>query len=81
MLNSPLQARLRWSCRRGMLELDLLLLPFLEKQFTNITPEEQELFRELLACEDQDLHSWLVAGQSPTELRFDNLIKRIRACT
>ncbi len=72
------QARLRWNCRRGMLELDLLLLPFFEKKFASLSTTEQALFAELLKCEDQDLHSWLVGQHVPTDMRFISLINQIR---
>ena len=42
--------RLRWSCRRGMLELDVLLGNFLEEAYFGLTPSEQELFVKLLEC-------------------------------
>lgn len=70
--------RLRWSCRRGMLELDLLLLPFFEKQFANLIPEDQILFADLLSCQDQDLYAWLVVNKEPDEKRFLSLIQQIR---
>jgi len=71
-------ARLRWDCRRGMLELDLLLLPFLEKVFPTLTEQEQQLFIELLACTDQDLYIWLIGHEQPSDPKFNQLIKRVR---
>lgn len=47
--------RLYWRCRRGMLELDLLLQPFLEKGFNGLSPREQDVFRELLDLPDAQL--------------------------
>lgn len=71
-------ARLRWSCRRGMLELDLLLLPFLEKVWPKLPEKEQQLFEQLLTCSDQDLYSWLIKYQLPADQTFLPLIERIR---
>lgn len=71
-------ARLRWQCRRGMLELDLLLLPYLENRFTRSTEADQLLFAELLTHTDQDLYAWLVKNEKPQDDRFITLIHLIR---
>jgi len=71
-------ARLRWNCRRGMLELDLMLLPFLEQKFQDLNASDQSLFEELLACQDQDLYRWLVTKEKPSDDRFVHLIQIIR---
>ena len=66
-----------WHSRRGMLELDLLLVPFSQNIFASLSHEEQLLYRDLLAEEDQDLWDWLVIGQKPSDLRFEKIIGRI----
>ncbi len=59
--------RLKWACRRGMLELDLVLMPFLENVYLTLPADEQTLFVELLASEDQDLFGWLMKHtEAPT---------------
>ena len=68
-----------WHSRRGMLELDLLLVPFSQNVFTSLSLEMQLLYRDLLAEEDQDLWDWLVLGRVPPDLRFEKIIKRILA--
>lgn len=71
--------RLRWQCRRGMLELDYLLQGFLDRRFAALSPDEQTLFVELLGCADPDLQAWLVAGLPPADPRYVQLIQQIRA--
>jgi len=73
-------AQLRWSCRRGMLELDLLLGRFLDQHFQDLAAEEQALFQELLAFTDQELFAWLLGGQAPQNPRFIPLLKKINLC-
>ncbi len=51
----PSLGRLRWDCRRGMLELDIVLARFMEQNFERLTPQEVEAFKGLLACSDPDL--------------------------
>jgi len=71
-------AKLRWNCRRGMLELDLLLLPFLERIFPNLSVEDQTLFEKVLACTDQDLYNWLIGHEQPSDTQLTAMIARIR---
>lgn len=52
--------RLRWQCRRGMLELDLLLLPFFDKHYLSLSRSDQAIFEQLLSYPDQDLYRMLV---------------------
>ena len=75
-LSSP--ARLRWACRRGMLELDLLLLPFFEQVFAKLNQQEQKLFEQLLGCNDQELYNWLIKHESVTYPELASLVERVR---
>ncbi len=52
--------RLTWQCRRGMLELDVLLVPFMEEAFRDLPKDDQDRFVRLLDCEDQDLFVWFM---------------------
>ena len=70
--------RLRWASRRGMLELDLVLLPFLDNHFDQISAEEQQLFERLLTEEDQDLFSWLIHRQRPADSDLHRIVCKIR---
>lgn len=56
MSNKIEKNRIRWKCRRGMLELDILLLDFFEKWFDQLTPQEKKLFDELLDQPDVVLY-------------------------
>ena len=44
MTNQGKTERLRWGCRRGMLELDMLLLPFFDEHYLNMTEKEKQSF-------------------------------------
>lgn len=70
--------RLRFQCRRGMLELDIFLQRFLEEAYLKLASEDQELFEELLSCQDQDLFIWLTAREQPTDPAFAKMVKMIR---
>ena len=56
--------RLRWRARRGMLELDILLLDFLERHYSILSPELQTAFGELLEQDDYALWG-MIQGDLP----------------
>lgn len=71
------EARIRWQCRRGMLELDLLLLGFFDRHYLQLDSAAQSLFEQFLTNNDQDLYSWLVKKETPDDLIFVELINKI----
>lgn len=70
--------RLRWRCRRGLLELDLILLDFLDHRFDSLTPSEQEAFNQLLSTPDNTLLAYIQGTQNPTEFELKQIIAKIR---
>ncbi|MEW7973515.1 MAG: succinate dehydrogenase assembly factor 2 [Candidatus Thiodiazotropha endolucinida] len=70
--------RLRWQCRRGMLELDVLLEAFLEQHYSELSPRLQRLFIQLLDFPDPVIHAWCVGGEPPDDEEFSELIAAIR---
>lgn len=69
--------RLFWHSRRGMLELDLLLIPFVKEAFTELSEKDKALYVVFLENEDQDIFSWLLKKGEPSDseqLRMVNLI-------
>jgi len=61
------EKRLRWQCRRGLKELDVLLEPFMEEHYLDLDVEEQALFARLLEEEDVDLLAWLMQYLQPED--------------
>ena len=68
--------RLIWHSRRGMLELDILLEPFVKERYLLLDEALQTDYRELLGCEDQQLFDWLLKKQSPLA-RFEGIVTEI----
>ncbi|MCG8017844.1 MAG: succinate dehydrogenase assembly factor 2 [Candidatus Thiodiazotropha sp. 'RUGA'] len=71
--------RLRWQCRRGMLELDVLLEAFLEQHYSDLPPHMQRQFIQLLEFPDPIIHAWCVGGEKPDDEEFAELVASIRA--
>jgi antitoxin CptB len=71
--------RLRWQCRRGMLELDVLLEAFLDQHYVELPPRLQRHFIQLLDFPDPIIHAWCIGGEKPDDDEFADLIDSIRA--
>ena len=69
--------RLRWHCRRGMLELDVLLIPFLEDRFRTLSLQDQQRFEKLIAEEDQDIFSWMMRSAVPEDAELQCIVEII----
>ena len=77
--NNDIPPRLRWACRRGMLELDMILIRFLENTYPQLPVVDQALFVQLLECNDQDLFRWLLSNETQPEAKFKPILEKIRA--
>ena len=70
--------RLLWASRRGMLELDLILAPFVENVYDSLTEDDQLRFEVLLECEDQTLFMWFMQREQPTDPNMQRILQIIR---
>ena len=70
--------RLRWQCRRGMLELDLLLQGFLDGGYRALSAADKEAFRRLLEYPDQVLLEWMMGRERPVDKEIASVVERIR---
>ena len=71
-------SKVQWRCKRGMLELDLMLQSFCTSIYPDLSLEKQQLFEHLLECEDQDLQRWLVGTEPALDPKLQDLILVIR---
>jgi antitoxin CptB len=69
--------KLRWRCRRGMKELDLLLLRYVEEQFCAASSAHQEAFRALLDAPDPLIYAYCLGQEEPPTPVLSSLIERI----
>ncbi|MBK7541694.1 MAG: succinate dehydrogenase assembly factor 2 [Candidatus Competibacteraceae bacterium] len=71
--------KLRWRCRRGMKELDLLTLGYLERHYPAASAEEQQAFAELLELQDPLLMRYMVGRETPAEPITAQVVSVMRA--
>ena len=70
--------RLFWGSRRGMLELDLILLPFVEQVYPTLDDEDKQRYHLLLEEQDQDLFAWLLKRADPDDPELLKIIAIVR---
>jgi|TARA_Y100000296_G_C5070042_1_gene204429 antitoxin CptB len=63
-----------WHSRRGMLELDVLLLPFAQEAYTQLDDDDQARYRALLDREDPDLFTWFMEHSKPDDPDMERIV-------
>jgi len=71
--------KLRWHCRRGMRELDVLLTNYLDTRYRQAPGAEQEAFRELLDAPDALILGLFLGTHAAPSAAMSALIARISA--
>ena len=69
--------RMRWASRRGMLELDLVLEPFVTARYAELDDLDRQRFQRLMTCEDQDLFAWFLGRQQPEDPELAQIVSQI----
>jgi antitoxin CptB len=69
--------RMRWAARRGMLELDLVLEPFVSVRYTDLDDADRRRFQRLMTCEDQDLFAWFLRREQPRDRELADIVSKI----
>jgi len=77
MSNLDSKAKLRWACRRGMLELDVLFMPFVEDAYDSLSDNEKGIFQRLLAGEDPVLFAWFMGHEECKDEELNFMVKLI----
>lgn len=72
------RARLEWRCRRGMLELDLLLQGFLERGYERLSPAQRLAFERLLELPEATLYALLLGSETSDDREIADVIENIR---
>jgi antitoxin CptB len=79
MLDTARLNRIRWRCRRGMLENDIVLARFLEARSTTLDEGDVAMLDRLLDLTDNDLWDLIAGRQEPRDLQVVPLLQQLRA--
>lgn len=71
-------SRLRWLCRRGMKELDVVMSRYLEQHYATASGAEQGHFRALLEIPDPELYDLLLGRSETSDVELARFIELLR---
>lgn len=77
MAQRPPLAQLRWRCRRGMRELDVVLERYLEQRYASAPIAEQQAFEALLDLPDPQLLAYVMRREEPTDSGWVDVIAKL----
>ena len=69
--------RLRWACRRGMLELDVLFMPFVEEVYDLLSTKDKQVFERLLTEQDPELFAWFMGHKVCEDKELNDMVQLI----
>ena len=72
------ESRLRWRCRRGIKEMDLLLEKFLSEIYPRLDTEEKQGFERFLEEADLDMIGWITGKTRPDNPAYEKFIQRLQ---
>ena len=72
------RGRLRWRCRRGMRELDVLLMRYLERDWPRAGAAQRAAFADLLEWQDPEINALLVGRRAPENEALEDVLECLR---
>lgn len=73
-MNKP---RVKWACRRGMLELDVLFIPFVDEAWDQLSDDNKIIFERLLTCQDPELFAWFMGHEECEDKELNQMVQLI----
>jgi antitoxin CptB len=71
-------ARIRWRCRRGVKELDVLMERFAARCLPRLSPPQAEILARLLEEADPDILDWILERRAPADPAYGPLLTQLR---
>jgi len=72
------KSRIHWACRRGMLELDVAIMPFFKYEYDTLNDTDKKAFVALLKADDPDLFNWMMDHGEPADPELKRIIRLIQ---
>ncbi|HCY92774.1 MAG TPA: FAD assembly factor SdhE [Escherichia coli] len=72
------KSRIQWACRRGMLELDVAIMPFFKFEYETLSDTDKQVFVDLLKSDDPDLFNWLMNHGKPADAELEMMVRLIQ---
>ncbi len=78
-MTSAYRSQLEWRCRRGMRELDVLLMRYLRRDFDSAAPAEKDAFEALLSLQDPEILDLLTGRLVAEDVGIRHVLERLLA--
>lgn len=78
MEDGAVMRRLHWRCRRGLLELDIVLQRFVRQRYPQLTAEGKAAFLSLLELQDATLLAYLHGSEAPEDPALRAVLRELR---
>ncbi|CAJ0990952.1 FAD assembly factor SdhE [Pantoea sp. Nvir] len=72
------KSRIYWACRRGMLELDVAIMPFFKYEYDTLSDTEKKAFVGLLKSDDPDIFYWIMNYGAPADPDLKHIVTLIQ---
>jgi antitoxin CptB len=72
------QRRLAWRCKRGMLELDIVLARFIEEGFDKMTVDDLQAFDALLGFPDKEFWRLIQTPSAHSDANMQRILNKIK---
>jgi len=70
--------RLRWQCRRGLLELDRFFEPFFSRDLSALDEATITALERLMECQDLEMLDWLLGRSKPQDPQLGHALDLVR---
>jgi antitoxin CptB len=70
-------SEVKWHCRRGMRELDVLLMRYADRDYLKSGPEQQRAFEMLLSLQDPEILSLLTGRVVAEDVPLRDVVQRL----
>ena len=77
-MNQAQLSKLKWRCRRGTKELDIMLTRFVDQCIDSLSEQQITEFKRLLREQDPELTQWLVEQRAPQDKGLSDIVQRIQ---
>jgi antitoxin CptB len=71
-------SRIKWKCRRGLLELDIVFQKFCQTVLPTMSDEEKKLFFCFLDTSDQVLLDWIFSSRFPESGQYKDFVQKLK---
>jgi len=71
-------SEVRWKCRKGIREVDILFTKYMEEVYRDLTPEQQKIFIEFIQQDTYEILDILINNKS-FDTKYTNIVDALKS--